>query len=236
MLRPDFLRTFYWLLLAANIVSNYYGPFWWQAATKALLMPVLFGWLILAKKFKIDKNWKLIAIGLATAWAGDVSLLFTSRHATFFIVGLLCFLATHLFYIWYYFRYTYTSQVSLIRLSPVSSIFVILFSLLFFAYLLPYLGNMTLPVAVYTIVITFMLLKALSIVQTVAPRIASIFIAGSALFVLSDSVLALNKFSNSFSLASAVIMITYGCAQWLIVKGATENTDDKMPDRNEVID
>jgi uncharacterized membrane protein YhhN len=236
MLRPDFLRTFFWLLLVANIVGNYYGPFWWQAATKSMLMPVLLSWLISAKQFKIDKNWKLIAVGLATAWAGDISLLFANRHAVFFIVGLLCFLATHLFYIWYYFRYTYTSQVSLIKISPVSSIFVILFSLLYFAYLLPFLGNMTVPVALYTIVITFMLLKALSITQTVAPRIASLFIAGSALFVVSDCVLALNKFSTSFPLASGLIMGTYGCAQWLIVQGTIKNTDEKMPDRNVVID
>jgi uncharacterized membrane protein YhhN len=81
-----------------------------------------------------------------------------------------------------------------------------------------------------------MLLKALSITPTVAPQIASLFIAGSALFVISDSVLAFNKFHTSFPMASAIIMATYGGAQWLITKGATENTDAKMPDTNVGLD
>lgn len=47
-------------------------------------------------------------------------------------------------------------------------------------------------------------------------------LAGAALFVLSDSVLAINKFYQSFELAGLLIMLTYGAAQYFIVKGAIE--------------
>ena len=39
-------------------------------------------------------------------------------------------------------------------------------------------------------------------------------------FVISDSVLAVNKFYQAFETAGIVIMLTYGLAQFLIVEGA----------------
>jgi uncharacterized membrane protein YhhN len=43
---------------------------------------------------------------------------------------------------------------------------------------------------------------------------------GALLFVISDSVLAVNKFYQAFEAAGIVIMLTYGLAQFLIVEGA----------------
>jgi uncharacterized membrane protein YhhN len=45
---------------------------------------------------------------------------------------------------------------------------------------------------------------------------------GALLFVISDSVLAVNKFYQPFALAPVLIMITYGLAQLLITQGAIE--------------
>ena len=43
---------------------------------------------------------------------------------------------------------------------------------------------------------------------------------GALLFVISDSVLAVNKFYYSFEWAGVVIMLTYGLAQLFICEGA----------------
>jgi len=43
---------------------------------------------------------------------------------------------------------------------------------------------------------------------------------GALLFVISDSVLAINKFYQSFEMAGVIIMLTYGLAQLFIVQGA----------------
>ena len=45
--------------------------------------------------------------------------------------------------------------------------------------------------------------------------------AGAFLFVVSDSVLAINKFYQSFEAAGIIIMLTYALAQLFIIKGAT---------------
>ena len=43
---------------------------------------------------------------------------------------------------------------------------------------------------------------------------------GALLFVISDSVLAINKFYQPFEVAGVIIMLTYGLAQLFIVEGA----------------
>jgi len=47
-----------------------------------------------------------------------------------------------------------------------------------------------------------------------------LMMSGALLFVLSDSVLAMNKFYKPFKEADIIIMITYGIAQLSIVQGA----------------
>lgn len=46
-----------------------------------------------------------------------------------------------------------------------------------------------------------------------------LMMTGALLFVISDSVLAINKFYQSFELAGVVIMLTYGIAQFFITEG-----------------
>jgi len=45
-------------------------------------------------------------------------------------------------------------------------------------------------------------------------------VAGAVLFIMSDSILAINKFYQSFEVAGLGIMLTYGMAQLFIVEGA----------------
>ena len=46
--------------------------------------------------------------------------------------------------------------------------------------------------------------------------------AGALLFVISDSVLAINKFYHPFEIAGIIIMLTYGLAQFFIAEGAIQ--------------
>ena len=53
-------------------------------------------------------------------------------------------------------------------------------------------------------------------------KAGKLMMIGALLFVISDSVLAVNKFYSSFMEAGMIIMFTYGIAQLLIVQGAIE--------------
>ncbi|HNL66268.1 MAG TPA: lysoplasmalogenase family protein, partial [Ferruginibacter sp.] len=66
---------------------------------KPLLMPAL---LLLMHYSPTAPGKGLLMTGLVFAWLGDVLLMFESRHALFFIFGLVSFLTTHVFYILYF--------------------------------------------------------------------------------------------------------------------------------------
>jgi uncharacterized membrane protein YhhN len=82
-----------------------------------------------------------------------------------------------------------------------------------------YLDGMRIPVIVYGLVISAMLVLALSL-SPLKERIGLFIVLGALLFVLSDSVLAINKFMRSFTGAGVIIMLTYGMAQFFIVSGS----------------
>ena len=44
--------------------------------------------------------------------------------------------------------------------------------------------------------------------------------AGAMLFIISDSLLAINKFYYPFQMAGIFVMVTYGLAQYFITYGA----------------
>ena len=68
-----------------------------------------------------------------------------------------------------------------------------------------------------------MLLIAMNTWQQINNRASNFFITGALLFVLSDSLLAVNLFVMQQWVLSLGVMATYATAQYLIVKGALIN-------------
>lgn len=81
------------------------------------------------------------------------------------------------------------------------------------------LGVMKVPVAAYTIVIIAMLLAALNRFGKVNRTSFLLVMAGAALFVLSDSLIAINRFHTKLDYSTLSVMSTYVLAQYLIVRG-----------------
>jgi uncharacterized membrane protein YhhN len=74
-------------------------------------------------------------------------------------------------------------------------------------------------IVVYATVISLMLIAAINR-KGVAQKESYMLVALGALsFVASDTLLAVNKFHDSFFLANIAVMLTYGIAQYLLVKG-----------------
>jgi uncharacterized membrane protein YhhN len=93
---------------------------------------------------------------------------------------------------------------------------------LLIGWLSPYLAQFKIPVRVYGVVITVMLMMAMHLTGLKNRKAGRMILAGAILFVISDSVLAVNQFYQAFSAAGILIMLTYGAAQLFIVKGAIE--------------
>ena len=157
--------------------------------------------------------------GLFFGWLGDVLLMFESIRPLFFIFGLVGFLCGHLCYIFYFKNiatgYAKATKQQLLFVIPVA---IYVAGLLYLLY--PSLGALKIPVTVYAIVLAAMLCVALWLQYKIYKRVALFFVSGAVFFVLSDSVLAINKFYHSFSQAGFIIMGSYCIAQYLIVRGA----------------
>ena len=161
------------------------------------------------------KKWILPA--LFFSWVGDILLMFQVASQLFFLLGLSSFLLAHIFYIIFF-------QSIRAREKTTPKLWLLLIVLVYYtaliSFLSPHLRDMKLPVIIYGAVISLMLSLALDMLFISNKRAGRWMMTGALLFVLSDSVLAINQFYQSFPLAGVIIMLTYGLAQLFIIEGA----------------
>jgi uncharacterized membrane protein YhhN len=170
---------------------------------------------------EINKRSIFVVRAIFFSLLGDVVLMLESRDGIFFVLGLASFLIAHIFYIVAYGQHQEEVVVDELhgiqktRLAfPIvlagSGLIIVLYSSL---------GDLKIPVVIYALVLIVMVLNALfRYGRTNANSFWLVFI-GSLLFMISDSILAINKFLQPISLAKAFIMVTYTFAQFFIVRG-----------------
>ena len=191
-----------------------------QEEIARVVKPILLPILLIAVYFSESFNTKKILItALIFSWIGDVILLFADKGEIYFILGLVAFLISHLFYIVLFNKQTRSKSISN-KLSFGAGIGLIL---IYFSVMIgtlgPKLGPLTLPVVIYAVVISTMLYYALKgSYQWNSIPYNSVLI-GAVFFISSDSILAFNKFYHPIPQASFSIMITYLLAQYSIVWG-----------------
>lgn len=171
--------------------------------TKPLLMP-----LLMLMAFQLNTKEKYLYIALFFSLLGDVFLMFGGE--LYFMLGLGSFLLAHVFYI-LLFRNQF--NFSLFKAVP--------FAAATFGYFLFIKDgidqNLLIPVGVYCIVITLMGIFAAG--RKTNNLSYNLVLIGSILFIISDSLIAFNKFYSPLPASSFWVMGTYGLAQFLIVLG-----------------
>ncbi|HSU28937.1 MAG TPA: lysoplasmalogenase [Chitinophagaceae bacterium] len=197
-----------------------------QYVGKPLLMIILIAYFISQTKIWLDANKKWVILSLLFAWAGDLILLFQDKKEIFFMLGLVAFLIAHIFYIIFFNRLMIRESISGrgLLLLPIVTYYAVLMALLN-----PTLGSMRLPVRIYGIVISFMFLLVLHLMYGKYKIPARWMIGGAFLFLVSDSILAINKFYQSFETAGVIIILTYGLAQLFITEGAIQYIRSAKP-------
>ena len=143
--------------------------------------------------------------------------MFDTKAEIYFLTGLASFLIAHIFYIVFFDRVRVNEKVRINfkLLGLVAMYYAGLIALLY-----SYLGDKTIPVLVYGIVISIMLMQAMHMLFIRNRKAGGPMMTGALLFVISDSVLAINKFYSPFEYAGILIMLTYGLAQLFISLGA----------------
>jgi len=180
--------------------------------TKPLLMPLLLVMLSSESRGNVTLLTLLMALALIFSWGGDVALMFGDQY---FLIGVGCFFIAQLIYMILFSKaVNQTMRFRWYFLIP-----FIVYGIVFFKRLIPEAGDLAIPLIVYGISLLGMAFMALMRKDVAKAKSFSLVFAGAILFVISDSILAYNKFIGAFETAGLWIMITYLIAQFMICKG-----------------
>jgi len=208
-----------------EILSGFLGSTDLHMVCKPLIMVTLGLYYFSSAEYRSTMVW----LAIFFSFAGDTLLMFESRHPSFFMMGLGGFLLTHIFYMIAYRQHQIESEENSLKgVQKIRFSFpIVLAGTGLIVILLPTLGALKIPVVIYALILILMVLNSVfRFGRTVNKSFWLVFV-GSVLFMLSDSLLAINKFLNPISSAGFWIMSSYVLAQFFIVKGLCEHVNNK---------
>ena len=153
---------------------------------------------------------KLFAVGLLCSAAGDAFLAYDGERL--FVPGLASFLVTHVLYAIVFVLATKGAAAPMNAGRKAMLAIVPTFAVAYSALLWPNLGALAIPVMLYIAAIVVMTMLSLRVRAIEVPL-------GAALFMISDSLIALEKFLWQAAWVGPLVWITYALAQLLITRG-----------------
>jgi uncharacterized membrane protein YhhN len=207
------------LVSVGELTSQVVDLPWLHTLCKPALLPLLLVYYVVSAREAGGSMSMLVVAALVLSWLGDVLLM--GEGQSFFIFGLVSFLLAHVTYILAYRQHQQADDSKALRgIQKIRYGFPLVFAGVGLVMILyPRLSDLRIPVMVYAGVITVMTLTGLfRFGRTNASSFAQVF-AGAILFMMSDSLLAVNKFLEPLAYSGLWIMLTYLAAQWFIVRG-----------------
>lgn len=210
------------LLFAMIVLVELSGRFLDKIQLEYMVKPLIMIWI--AVFFLIHKKKSTFTVPVLLAfffsWLGDIFLMFSDKSEMFFFAGVGGFFCAQITYIYTFTRYSEKGGRGYLQSHPWLGIFFLAYVAVILFFLFPGLEGMMKPIIVlYAISLMLMSMMALNRKHRVGERSYLLVFLGSLLFLLSDSMIALNKFYSEFWLAGFWIMITYISAQYLIMRG-----------------
>ena len=219
------MKSKFWLILfIADAILFIFSDYSKWNEIHVVTKPLLTIILIFHCFRRINKKNKIIFLLLSALFfscLGDIFLLFENKNPNWFIFRLGSFLIAHIFYITLFIQIKKINQPHK-KLNLIIGVIISAYTIFLFLLLKQTLGDLKIPVLLYATVLSIMLiasLHAFDLSKQVAGRLCAI---GALLFLISGSLLAINKFYTPFAFADLIVMCTYASAQLLIVLGATK--------------
>jgi uncharacterized membrane protein YhhN len=193
-------------LLFFDVLTQY------RMVAKPMIMASLIGFYI----SYVSRQDNTFILALIFALFGDVFLLFDGQ--SMFMIGLGSFLLMQFCYTIVFFKNRGDNKF----LYPFAVV-IILAAMLLYA-MSPYLGELKIPVMIYVAAIITMTYAAIH--RKIGIKGYWLIVIGALLFVVSDGVLAWDKFVEKITGAQYLIMATYMAAQYCIIRGIVEKEKD----------
>jgi uncharacterized membrane protein YhhN len=211
----------YVMLCLAAIVSATFQFQWLYMITKPLVMLTASVYFHLSTRESggdLARNFMLA--GILASMLGDTLLLFTGSGERYFLMGLVAFLLAHIFYSVSFIKGIFDNRPWNHHWGQLAfSTLVVVFGAEFFIINREHFGLMQLPVMFYCMAITVMGVSAVMRDRSRNPDACNRVIAGAILFIVSDALLATDKFIVPFTGSAIAILGTYFAAQYMIVTG-----------------
>jgi len=187
---------------------------------KPLIMPWMAAFFLLFRKKKSLTVPALLAFFFS--WAGDIFLMFSERNELFFYAGVGGFFLAQLCYIYVFFRFSETGERGYLQQHPFVGLLFIAYVAGIYILLLPGLEGIMRPIILlYALSLIGMSMMALNRKGRVNRTSYLLVFIGSLLFVISDSLIAVDRFHGGIPLGGFWVMLTYIPAQYLIMRGLT---------------
>jgi len=185
-----------------------------------IFKPLIILSLLFLYVFSLPKRLKWYVMALELCFFGDVFLMFSGE--LFFIAGLASFLIAHVLFI--KIVISRIKEFNFLKVLSSAIPFLAVFSLLIFI-LKESLHEMLWPVIIYGLTIaTFGIVSLISYLETKSNKSIWMLI-GASLFMVSDSLLAINKFYNPAHVLEVIVMATYVLAQYFIFRSMILETE-----------
>ena len=224
---PITFSIFFWAVVIFDITLILTGAdYQYRYITKGLMAPFLF--CMMAFEIEHTTKWwsiRVLSVALLFSLIGDLMLVGDSITKINFAIGLGCFWIVQICYILFFYRkrpFRQKNAPFLFVCSLVILAYIVLICVLMWKKLDK--QDLTIPVVLYAFTIGFMLLCAINISNSRRLNKMAVYfsIPGALLFVISDSIIALNRFYLTRPVSDIYVMLTYGLAQFLIIFGAVK--------------
>jgi uncharacterized membrane protein YhhN len=197
-------------LATAAAIATIAADLWGRLALARVFRPLAMASIILLAAIRpaaMSESYRLLIVaGLAASLVGDVLMMLRKKN---FSAGLAAFLLAHVLYTSAFLR-TMPPRVEVMTVLP-----LLIYALFMMRTLFPHLGRLKAPVALYILVITVMTGLAVQRYINVGGTPAFFACTGALLFVISDTILAFDRFVKKLPLAQFTILGTYFTAQIL---------------------
>ncbi len=214
------LHLLFFIIVAGDLVGEYLQNSQINHVFKPFIM-IWIGVYFLIYSKNIDR--KIVQMGVLAftfSWIGDLCMMFSGEFL-FFVAAIIAFLAAQLFYIFLFLRTIHLSgKRPYLKKNPFWLLAYLAYGIIMYILFFPHLSDvLRVAVFIYIGAILTMSATALNRYGNGHPVSFTLVFAGSLLFVVSDSVIAVNRFLLAVPFEGLLVMTTYIGAQYLIMRG-----------------
>lgn len=210
------------LLFLIIVFVELAGRFTENINMEYMVKPLIMIWV--ASYFILFRNKQSFTLPVLIAfffsWVGDIFLMFSDKNELFFFAGVGGFFIAQITYIYTFTKFSENGGKGFLQKNMIVGFLFIAYMAGIYYLLYPNLDGMMKPIIfIYALSLIGMSMMALNRSGRVNHASYLLVFLGSILFMISDSLIAVDKFTMEIPLGGFWIMITYISAQYLIMRG-----------------